>query len=88
MTRYISPAQARQDHHLRWHRMLHWFARLAGAPGSTTRRREPTRPDPEGQVVVFGPCGADVPSTPSPSRRRMRRRDRQPARDAEMEAGR
>jgi hypothetical protein len=85
----FSPAQASQDHRLGWHRMLHRFARLAGASGLTSRRREPARPDPEGQVIVFGPCcGDDVrpaSARPGPS---ARRRGRRLARDAEMEAGR
>jgi hypothetical protein len=89
MTRYIPPAQASQDHSLRWHRILHRFARLAGASGLARRRREPARPDPEGQVIVFGPCcGDDVRPASSRSGPPARRRDRHRARDTEMEAGR
>jgi hypothetical protein len=88
MTRYTSPAQASQDP-LRWHRILHRFARLAAASGLTSRRREPARPDPEGQVIVFGPCcGDDARPASSQSGASARRRDRHLARDAEMEAGR
>jgi hypothetical protein len=84
MTRYISPAQARQDCHLRWHRMLHRFACAAGAVGSADRHCEPDR----SEVVVFGPCGGDgVRATPARAPRSMRRRDRQPTRDTEIEAG-
>jgi hypothetical protein len=82
MTRYVSPAQARQDR-IRWRRMLRRFARAARPSGSTSRRREPGR----AEVVVCGSCVADVPPILSRSRRSMRRRDRQPTRDAEMEAG-
>jgi hypothetical protein len=83
MTRYVSPAQARQDR-IRWRRMLRRFARAARPSGSTGRRREPGRPE----VIVCGPCGGnDARPTPSRSRRPIRRRDRQPTRDAEMEAG-
>lgn len=83
------PAQASQDHHLGWRRMLRRLARLAGASGSAARRREPARPDPEGQVIVFGPCcGDDVRPACSRSGPSARRRGRQRARDAEMEAGR
>jgi hypothetical protein len=88
MTRYIPPAQASQDHHLRWHRMLRRFARLTGASGMASRGREPARPDP-GQVIVFGPCcGDDVRPASARSRPPARRRGRHLARDTEMEAGR
>jgi hypothetical protein len=89
MTRYTSPAQASQDHHLDWHRILHRFARLAAASGLTSRRREPAHPDLEGQVIVFGPCcGDDVRPASARSRPPARRRGRHLARDTEMEAGR
>jgi hypothetical protein len=85
----FSPAQAGQDHRLGWRRLLHRFARHAGASGPTTRRREPARPDSEGQVIVFGPCcGEDARPASARSRRSPRRQSRQRARDAEMEAGR
>lgn len=88
MTRYTSPAQASQDP-LRWRRMLRRFARLARASGMASRRREPGRPDPAGQVIVFGPCcGDDVRPASARSRPPARRRDRHLARDTEMEAGR
>jgi hypothetical protein len=88
MTRF-SPAQASQDHRLGWRRMLHWFAPLAGASGSAARRREPARPDPEGQVIVFGPCcGDDAGPVSARSGPSARRRGRHLARDTEMEAGR
>jgi hypothetical protein len=78
MARYISQGQARRS------LMLRRPARVAKASGSTSRRPEPRRTE----VVVFGPCAADVPSTPSRSRRSRQNRHRQPARDTEMEAGR
>jgi hypothetical protein len=88
MTRYTWPAQASQDP-LRWRRILHRFARLAGASGLASRRRAPGRPDPEGQVIVFGPCcGDDVRPASARSRPSARRRGRHLARDTEMEAGR
>ena len=88
MTRSTSPAQASQDP-LRWRRMLHRFARLAGASGLASRRREPARPDPARQVIVFGPCcGDDARPASARSRPPTRRRDRRLTRDAEMEAGR
>jgi hypothetical protein len=88
MTRF-SPAPASQDHRLGWRRMLRRFARLAGASGSASRRREPARPDPEGQVIVFGPCcGDDVRPASARSRPSARRRGCRLARDTEMEAGR
>ena len=88
MTRYTWPAQAGQDP-LRWRRLLHRFARLAGASGLTSRGREPARPDPERQLIVFGPCcGDDARPASARSRPPTRRRDRRLTRDAEMEAGR
>jgi hypothetical protein len=88
MTRSTSPAQASQDP-LRWHCMLHRFARLAGASGLASHRREPARPDPERQVIVFGPCcGDDARPASSQSGASARRRGRRLARNTEMEAGR
>jgi hypothetical protein len=85
MTRF-SPAQARQDHRLGWRRLLHRFARLAGAAGSTSRRREPNL---TGQMIAFGPCcGDDVRPASAWSGPPARRRGRRLARDTEMEAGR
>ena len=84
----FSPAQPSQDP-LRWRRLLHRFARHAGASGLTSRWHEPARPDPAGQVIVFGPCcGDDARPASARSRPSARRQGRHRARDAEMEAGR
>jgi hypothetical protein len=83
------PAQPSQDHRLGWRRMLHRFARLAGASGLTSRRPEPARPAPAGQLIVFGPCcGDDARPASARSGPSARRRGRHRARDTEMEAGR